>query len=705
MTSPTPKSEIRNPKSALWPMTAVLLIAAALRFIGVVHQSPPGLAHDEVANWLISRLILSGEHAIYITRAYGHEAGFHYWQTLMVALIGDNPLALHVASAYMGVLGVAVAFALARQLFGWRVGLMAAGITAVLFWPVFYGRLALRAISLPVFSGLSAYFWWRAWREGDRETRREGDKETRREGDKETRRQGDSRSPGLPVSPSPPLPLFLLSGLFAGLSLHTYLAARAAPIFYGLFVLYLALFHWPELKARWRGVALFAVVFTAVVAPLAWFLWQNPGAEFRVAEVAAPLNALRAGDVGPVLQNALKIAGMFGLTGVAIWREGIPGQPVFGPLLALCFYGGVLLSAWRWRDARYAFLLLWAGTAVLPSVVTINAPSTIRIVNILPVLGLFPALFIHNLPLLSTVYPRLSTGAARFRPVLLTILFAFYVGRTAWSIFVIWSNGGDIPFVWQAALRETAVALDGDFDITAAAIGGWSPDTLDGPTMALYLRRSDLPLSHFGVQAGEDIIYTLLIPNRAPTGVPGSAAGDARHVFHPTALPLHPHWQSQLKAWGAATQTNKSFTQHVLPGAPIIQPQFPAAVTFGVQLRFLGHDLNPDCSPTPSPCLITYWQVSSPITQPLRLFIHALDESGEIVAEDYRWDTAEPQQLWQPHWQPGDLIMQIHPLPLDNAAQLRLGLFDPYSCAPGPCQNVPTETGEKFILLGAKKNS
>jgi 4-amino-4-deoxy-L-arabinose transferase-like glycosyltransferase len=520
-------------------MTAVLLIAAALRFIGVVHQSPPGLAHDEVANWLISRLILSGEHAIYITRAYGHEAGFHYWQTLMVALIGDNPLALHVASAYMGVLGVAVTFALGRKLFGGRVGLMAAGITAVLFWPVFYGRLALRAISLPVFSGLSAYFWWRAW-------------DFQRSGAAAQRKSISS---------------FALAGLFAGLSLHTYLAARAIPIFYGLFVVYLAIFHGRELRARWRGMVLFGGVLTAVAAPLVWFLWANPGAEFRVAEVAAPLNALRTGDFGPVLQNALKIAGMFGLTGVPIWREGIPGQPVFGPLLALCFYGGVLLSFWRWRDARYAFVLLWAGTAVLPSVVTINAPSTIRIVNILPVLGLFPALFIHNLPLLSTVYPKLSTGWARFRPGLLTILFVFYAGWTAWLLFKVWPVGGDIPFVWQAALKETAVALDQTPTISSAAIAGWSPDTLDAPTMALYLRRDDLALSHFGVQVGEDIIYTLLIPTAAENG--------ASHIFVPTALPLSPWLVAKLAAWGAETAVYDRFTHIILPAAPTYSAPIP----------------------------------------------------------------------------------------------------------------------------------
>ena len=34
--------------------------------------------HDEVAHWLINRDILAGEHAIYFSEAYGHEALYHY---------------------------------------------------------------------------------------------------------------------------------------------------------------------------------------------------------------------------------------------------------------------------------------------------------------------------------------------------------------------------------------------------------------------------------------------------------------------------------------------------------------------------------------------------------------------------------------------------------------------------------------------------
>ena len=41
--------------------------------------------------------------------------------------------------------------------------LIAAAILAVTFFPTFYSRLALRAIMLPVLSGLAAYFYWRGW--------------------------------------------------------------------------------------------------------------------------------------------------------------------------------------------------------------------------------------------------------------------------------------------------------------------------------------------------------------------------------------------------------------------------------------------------------------------------------------------------------------------------------------------------------------
>ena len=71
----TQHSALSTQHYTLWLMVILLLVAAALRLIGLNNVSPPGLEHDEVAHWLINRDILAGNHAIYFTDAYGHEAG------------------------------------------------------------------------------------------------------------------------------------------------------------------------------------------------------------------------------------------------------------------------------------------------------------------------------------------------------------------------------------------------------------------------------------------------------------------------------------------------------------------------------------------------------------------------------------------------------------------------------------------------------
>lgn len=632
-------------------LVLILLTAFALRIIGVVGQSPPGVAHDEVAHWLIARDILAGNHALYFTSAYGHEAGYHYLEAIFLSLLGDNLLALRLLAAFCGLLGVAVTYTLAKRLFGVQVALLAAGLLAVLFWPVFYGRLALRAISLPLVAGLSSVFWWRAWEitQGRRDAKR----------------------------------YFGVAGLFAGLSLYTYLASRALPIFFLLFILYLALAHRQELRARWHGVAVFTAVFLFTVFPLFYYLQTHPFAEFRVAEVSQPLNELRAGNPLPVLQNGLKLAGMFGIVGDPLWREGVPTAPVFEPVLALLFYGGVFLSLWRWRDGRYAFILLWLLVSLLPSLVTINAPSHIRSINALVVMSIFPALLIHNLGELSTDFPRLSTKRVKLGLTILAFtFFLLYAGRTLYLTFRVWPTGGDVPFVWQTALAEAAAILD-DSDGTAVALAGWSPDTMDSPTMTLLRQHDAAPISHFNPQEG-----TLIIP-------------ESGRVIRPSALPLDPTWETQLAAWGALTTTHQHTTHYTLPTVPVPTPQFPANTPFGDELTFLGYDITPSSIGVPTAHLITYWRVTAVPPHARRLFIHFLDKNGQQIGEVYAFDTADPQSLWFPHWQPGDLLLQKQeiPAPLADVAYIRLGWFDPTTCDPGPCQNLLTPAGEPFLLL------
>lgn len=623
-------------------ITLILLVGTAVRTIGVHSISPPGIEHDEVANWLIDRSILDeGNFAVYYTRAYGHEAVFHYIQALLLALIGDSPFTLRLPAMFAGVLGIAITFAIAKKLFDENVALLAAGLLAVLFWPVFYSRLGLRAIWLPVFSGLSFYFFWKGW-------------------------QGSKRG----------LISFFVAGIFAGLGVNTYLAGRVVPVFYGLFALYLAICHWAQFKQVWRGILLFAVVFGLVCLPLVLFLQNNPGAEFRVAEVAAPLEALREGNVQPILQNAFKILGMFGVAGDPLWRQSVAGQPVFEPVMAILFYVSLVYVLWKWRDARFAFLLLWLGTAVIPSLVTIDAPSSIRIINALVVITIFPAILMHKLIELSTDFPQLSTKNRKLALTFLIFMFSLlYLGRTVRDTFYVWPTSDEIPFVWQSAFRDVAEYLD-ESGNTAVALAGWSPETMDSPSMTLLRQNDAVAISHFNPQDG-----SLIIPKD-------------KQIFRPTELPFDPFWEAQLAAWNTEITQHDLFTQYAIRNMP--NPQFPMEVSFGEELLLTGYDLADGQ-------LVTFWEVTAVPTSARQLFIHFLDEEGNLLGESYHFDRQDPQGLWFPHWQAGDLILQLHPLPA-GTAQVRLGWFDPYTCTTGNCQNLLTSDNAPFILLPLTEN-
>ena len=96
--------------------------------------------------------------------------------------------------------------------------------------------------------------------------------------------------------------------------------------------------------------------------------------------------------------------------------------------------------------------------------------------------------------------------------------------------------------------------------------------------------------------------------------------------------------------------------------------------------------------------MISYWQVEAVPTQATRLFVHLLDDADVIQAQDYHWDNLDPQSLWFPHWQRGDLMMQVHDFQVDlgEVTAVRIGLFNPYTCEPGPCQNLLTNDGNSF---------
>jgi len=589
-------------------MVLVLLAAAVLRLLDL-QGVPPGIEHDEVANWLIDREILAGRHAIYFTQAYGHEAGYHYVQAAAVALFGDHALSLRLPSAFAGLLGIAISYALAKKLFSEPVALVSAAVLASLFWSIFFSRLGVRAILLPAVSGLAAYFFWRGLTGEPKQLRHLG-----------------------------------LAGVLAGASLYTYMAARTVPLIFLAFLLYLALVDRPLLRVRWRGLLLFFVLMVLVATPLLIWLQNHPGSEFRIGEIDQPLTALRAGDARPVWENGLKLLGFFGWQGDPLVRQNIPGRPVFDPLGALLFYSGLLIALWRWRRPEVGFLLIWLLVSLTPSLVTADAPSSIRCINALVVVGVLAGLAVEFL-----------LDKFRKRRILMGLVLLWCLLSAAWTVrdyFFRWPQEAEVEFVWQIALQEAAAMLDADPSQEPVVLGGWTPESMDPPSMELLLKRDDLALRYV------DPTQALILPQ-----------GGGRMVW-PAALPMAAELMDYLAKYGVQSREIGRITWVDLPvftanGQDFVWHQ----VAFEGNVSLLGYQL---LSLAEGLSMITFWQASGPLDEPLAVFVHLAGADGQIAGQ---YDGLGAPAA---HWQSGDIIVVLCHISVPAGEYLpRLGLYNP----------------------------
>jgi hypothetical protein len=278
----------------------------------------------------------------------------------------------------------------------------------------------------------------------------------------------------------------------------------------------------------------------------------------------------------------------------------------------------------------------------------------------------------HRLSVLSTEKLALSTEQRRKRvaAVLLLLLLGWNVVRTARFVFTVWPANDEVAFVWQAALTEAARALD-EAPPLPTAIGGWTPETMDPPTMAVTLQREDLLLRFFQPPAA------VIVP-----------AGDAARILYPAALPLEPELLALLTSWGGTVSATAQVVTVSLP-ASTPAPAFPLRADFGAELTLLGFDARPAGDGV---VVVTYWRALAPAGGPRRVFLHLLDENEEIVAQADAFDVNALS------WQTGDLIVQRLTVPAGRSAALawRLGVYEPVTG-----RRLPLPAGSDALRLPA----
>lgn len=600
-----------------WWALAVLLLAAIFRLV-LLHDVPPGLAQDEVLDADIVTFIRQGQHALFFREGYGHEPLYHYWSVPFQVLFGDNVLSIRLPAVYLGMLLVALTMRWARREFGGVTAVTAGLGLAVSWWPIIFSRIGLRPILEPLLLVVAAWFWQRPW----------------------------------------------LAGLFLGLSLYSYTGARVVfliPVLWGIG----QILGTPDKlirRSRLRTAVIILAVSLIIYLPLHLILRADPSLQQRVDQLAGPLEALRQGDFGPIWQMTVATLGVFSFTGDPRWTYSLPGRPFFDPVTAVLFYAGFLLAFSRWRQPRYTLVLVWLAVTLLPSAVTPQAPSTVRLVGAMPVVYLLPGTAVSALVYWAWYAHKNVKQRGLLVGIFLLAIFLVNIFRTVNNGFVHWPQAQETRLEhYQSVLLDMSRYYKAEPAAKLViADGFYEPIDRDS-----FWRNLGYDPAARWVQTGGQVGGAIVLPQRD--------VGENGRLFVPEFAPVNP---VLLAAAGISvtpiyrSEQWPSFAVYELPLLPSV-PLLAEPISFDGMLTLEGYEIL-SMAAGEKLQLVTLWQIEKPLPADLTSFLHLIDVSGSIVAQYDGFD-ASPGEL-----QPGDRVVQLHIINIlqtTNSLTVQVGLY------------------------------
>lgn len=392
---------------------------------------------------------------------------------------------------------------------------------------------------------------------------------------------------------------------------------------------------------------------------------------------------------------------------------------VTGHPLPNTFYakaGSQHLFSWRtvretvgfhWQDNPAAFLLLLAGLWPL------WRRSRLAVAWLL-LLPLFVGLIIdqvwhygrYTLPLIPLQMVAAALGLqwlwAQSKRRLPQTRWATAVPLMLVVLLFLWAGGRNLP-QWATTLGQNSQEI-----LTVdVAIGHW----LAGNTPPDALIAVD-DIGAIGFLSGRRLLDLngLISPEMWPV-IKGEVAGRPRNEatarllseLQPNYLAVFPEWHWEVATnplimreraqFVAETKTvigeQRAFIYEAVywPYRDTAVPTHPLSALFGDKIRLLGYDLNLSDRFD----LVLYWQSEQAVAESYDVFVHLLNETGEIVAQA---DSTPVAGLAPTNrWQPGDIVQDVYTIPLPpdlppGEYSLRAGLY-------------LRETGERLTAVGA----
>jgi 4-amino-4-deoxy-L-arabinose transferase-like glycosyltransferase len=638
------------------PVLFILLLAFFLR-VYALDEIPPGLTHDEANHGREAIGILGGELAFFFPLNYGSEPLYSYTAALVMGLGGRNVLALRLVNAFFGVLTVAGAYLWSRLVFSHRLGLLAATLLAISFWPVAASREALRAGMMPFFTVGAMIFFWLLL---------------------DARRGAQADAAEAPASLRHPRLLGYTLGFALCLiaTLYNYLAARVFWLVFPLFLVYLALFRRRLFRRSWPPTLAALLLLGISVIPIAWYLERYPVAQTRLDMLDSVFQQMLQGNFALIARNAGQalLAFVWPGYGDQFLAYNIPGRPVFEIFTAVLFLVGVAVCLWRWRRPAYFLLLLWFLVGIIPSLITGPTANTTRNVGAYVPAFIIPALAFVAL---SDALQARRDKALRPAAAVLAALWLFFVlTNTIVDYFLRWGQAADVRAAYQHTLVEALTYLEVGSAEQTTVVSSVYPGPAHDPSIGLLLAGADKSFRWVDARSA------LVLAGDEPTLLAAMASA-----------PVHPAFSDLVELLEQRTLRPDDLD----PGFSIYQIALPAdwiplqePVTFGSSgpaMQLVGYRWLSDTPVEPGGHaeLLQVWRVLEPagvgpITPPsdttdVVLFTHVLRDDGTILTQQDRLDAPS----WD--WQTGDYLLQVHSLavPPDTepgSYQVIAGIYD-----------------------------
>lgn len=635
----------------------ILLVAAGVR-LWALPTLPIGLSDAEVANvGIVREDIWQGDIRVFytypdVTTPYraNTEGMYHMVLATTSLLFGEGTLGLRVLSVFVNMITVALIYSLGKRLFGSIAGLMAAGLYAVMMWSILLSRLVIVEATVPLMVTAVMLAMAQALPVYER----------------------------VRVETSNTLD-FAVMGSLISLSLYLYASSLFVVLMAMAFIVYI-IFTQRPISLRRLSYLGFAILMLMIVA-LPYVI-----STFRLPDLAASSRIVGADGVNLIANTVNMTLGIF-WQGDGNVAYNLPQRPLIDLLSGFVMLLGVVVCVQRWRDIRYALVLIAGLMLALPAILAGSAPNFVGLTTLLPVIVL---LFGAGVVQIMRLIPK------QWQTGVLGIFALVIAGNLVWSVdslFNQWHNHEDVYVAYNGDVGSIAHHFDLTADDIPVVICNpeWEPTPIlrapahDIDLVRLHMNRDMVLIrevdcrnafvfvnagAHQQVLVVEPMMLSALSPAVADWLALSTPMPDlpVAMVFD---MQVQPELEDALGVFTTTAPASYATDSDIMERVSVAPP-----IRFGGNVTWLGYEVASETTyqPRMQVPVSTYWRVEGLVPSDLTIFTHLLIDPISPSAQSDRI-FANPRHLRERDVYLHDERVTITPNVVEGTHTVSVGVY------------------------------